>query len=132
MEYTVLACKRVSVSYLMDLYALYLGKDTTLVPPVPVKSVVTLNVEKIIDPEKWLNCIKWARYQNQHTKLSLEWFIARPKNSGFYYSVGEDGSLLMPRNSYLNTIQIHPETVKTISGKSVRYCSKPTLCVVDA
>ncbi|GBN13118.1 hypothetical protein AVEN_257698-1 [Araneus ventricosus] len=90
-----------------------------------------MNVEKVVDPEEWLTCIQWARYRWAEEKASMEWFIARPSNSMFYYSVGEDGSLLVPRDSSMEMIQIHAETIKTITGNSSMFCKKPTIMKVD-
>ncbi|GFU30114.1 uncharacterized protein TNCV_4862441 [Trichonephila clavipes] len=131
LEYTLLVCERVAVSYLMDLYALFTGVNAPRMPNTLLKSVTTLNVDKILEPYKWLQCIQWTRYQQQGQKVSLEWFITRPNNSGFYYSLGEEGSLLVSRKNNMEMIQIHPETVRTIAGLSTIFCTRPTLQQID-
>lgn len=130
-EYGLLACQRVAISYLMDLYALYRDiSGSPNVPPAPIKPVTTLQVDRVVDPREWLHCIQWSRYQQRGKDASLEWFIARPTDAGFYYSLGEDGTLLMPRdNTRLEMLTVNPETVRTIAGQSTMYCNKPTLQV---
>ncbi|KAG8173831.1 hypothetical protein JTE90_016320 [Oedothorax gibbosus] len=88
-----------------------------------------LNVNKIIAPNDWFNCILWSRYKHHGCEASLELFINRPKDSEFYYSVGEDGSMLMPRDTRLSVLTINPETVRTLAGQSVTMCPKPVLQV---
>ncbi|GFT75882.1 uncharacterized protein NPIL_18941 [Nephila pilipes] len=115
----------------MDMYALYSGTSAPRMPTTPLKSVTTLTVDKVLDPDKWLNCIQWACYQQQGQKASMEWLIALPHLSGSYYSLGEEGSLLLPRENNMEMIQIHPETVRAIAGLSTEFCKKPTLRQVD-
>ncbi|GFR21041.1 hypothetical protein TNCT_570761 [Trichonephila clavata] len=50
---------------------------------------------------------------------------------GFYYSLGEGGSLLVSRENNMEMIQIHPETVRTIAGLSTDFCTRPTLQKID-
>lgn len=128
-EYNMLVCERVSISYLMDLYSLYQAKDSPRMPPVYVKPVTMLKVDELLDPEDWLNCIRWTRFQQHGGDTSLEWFIARPKGAGFYYSLGEDGSLLMPQDTRMSILSINPETVLGVAGQSSLTCSKPILQV---
>ncbi|GFQ93069.1 uncharacterized protein TNCT_69021 [Trichonephila clavata] len=130
-EYTLLVCERVAVSYVMDLYALFTRVNAPRMPNTPLKSVNTLRVHDILEPYKWLQCIQWTRYQQQGQKVSMEWFITRPNNSGFYYSLGEGGSLLVSRENNMEMIQIHPETVRTIAGLSTDFCTRPTLQQID-
>lgn len=130
-EYTVLICDRVANSYLMDLYALYRGKSPPHTPALFVRSITTMNVEKVVDPEKWFHCLQWTRYRRQGNESSMEWFVARPTYSMFYYSLGEDGALLVPRDSSMKMIEIHAETVKAIAGFSSVYCKNPILKIVD-
>lgn len=115
----------------MDLYALYRGENAPQAPASFVKSITTMNVEKVLDPEEWLPCIRWARYRQVGNDASMEWFIARPTNSMFYYSLGEDGSLLVPRENNMEMIQINAETVKAIAGVSSMFCKNPTIIRVD-
>ncbi|GFW97217.1 uncharacterized protein TNCV_4784311 [Trichonephila clavipes] len=131
LEYTLLVCKRVAVSYLINLYALFTGVNAPRMPNTLLKSVTTLNVDKILESYKWLQCIQWTRYQQQGQKVSLEWFIARSNNSGFYYSLGEEGSLLVSRKNNMEMTQIHPEMVRTIAGLSTIFCTRPTLQQID-
>ncbi|GFQ95873.1 hypothetical protein TNCT_363731 [Trichonephila clavata] len=44
-------------------------------------------------------------------------------HSGFYYSLGEGGSLLVSRENNMEMIHIHPETVRTIAGLSTDFCT---------
>lgn len=130
-EFKLLTCERVAVSYLQDLYSLYKDVDSLPpIPPSPVKSVITLQVKEIIHPKVWLDCLKWTRFEELQPHSSLEWFVVRSENSGFYYSVGEEGTLLIPRDG-CNSIQIHSETVKTVCGKSLLFCNAPILCIVN-
>lgn len=129
-EYTLLACERVSASYLRDLFALYVGKDSQKVSTGPIQSIATLTVDTIINPSEWLNCILWSRYSQCGDKSSLEWCIRQADKAIFYYSVGEDGSLLVPQEGAM--IQIHADTVQAMSGKSTAACKKPTLYVMDS
>ncbi|KAG8171584.1 hypothetical protein JTE90_007586 [Oedothorax gibbosus] len=128
----MLVCERVSISYLMDLYSLYQDKNSPRLPPVYLKPVTMLKVDSLMDdPEDWLNCIRWTRSHQRGDDTSLEWFIARPKGAGFYYSLGEDGSVLMPRDDRMSILTINPETVLAVSGQSSMACSKPVLQVWD-
>lgn len=131
-EYTLLVCERVSISYLMDLYRLYRGIKGHSVPSTRIKSVTTLNVDRVLDPKEWLKCIQWARYQHDGHASSMEWFIARPDQSAFYYSLGDGGCLLVPRdNTQLEMLEIHRETVSTVAGLNVNFCKQPVVKVVD-
>lgn len=130
-EYSLLTCQRVAISYLMDLYALYRGTNSPQMPPIPIKPVTMLQVAEIVDPRHWLDCIRWSRYQRQGGDASLEWFIARPTYAGFYYSLGEDGSLLLPRDSRIPTMTINAETVRTVAGQSATACAQPVIQVWD-
>lgn len=130
-EYTLLICARVPVSYLMDLYSLYRGIDTRPTGPGFVQTVTTLNVDEIVNPEEWLHCLKWSRFQKRGQDSSLEWFVARPKGSTFYYSIGDSGTLLVSRENPCETLRVNRETVEMVSGNSVEYCVKPLVCRVD-
>lgn len=129
-EYTLLACDSVSVAYLRDLFALYVGKDSQQVSTSLIQPIVTLNVDKIINPNEWLGCILWTRYKRSGDKSTLEWCIRQAGGrASFYYSVGEDGSLLVPQEGSM--IQIHKQTVEVVTGLSTLLCRKPTLYVLN-
>ncbi|GIY73865.1 hypothetical protein CEXT_54921 [Caerostris extrusa] len=130
MEYSLLICSKVPVSYLMDLYCLYRGINSPPMGPFYVKTVTVLCVEKVVDPEEWLYCIKWSKYQSQCEHSSLELFISRRNRSLFYYAVGDVGNLLVSRENN-HTIQIHSETVQMLTGITGEYCHKPAIYVVD-
>lgn len=132
-EYTLLlTCERVPVSYLMDLYCLYHETNAPTMGRCFVKTVTTLEVDgpTTTSPENWLTCIKWSRYQRRGSDASLEWFIARPKRSAFYYSVGETGTLLVSRDDPSNTLKINKETVDVLTGYGC-CCSRPMVYRVD-
>ncbi|GFW95406.1 hypothetical protein TNCV_2971281 [Trichonephila clavipes] len=52
--------------------ALFTGVNAPRMPNTLLKSVIFLNVDKILEPYKWLQCIQWTRYQQQGQKVSLE------------------------------------------------------------
>ncbi|GFQ78885.1 hypothetical protein TNCT_207811 [Trichonephila clavata] len=74
------------------------------------------------DQQRLEYTLSGTRYQQQGQKVSLEWVIARPNNSGFFYSLGEGGSLLVSRENNTKIIQIRPEIVRTIAGLSTDFC----------
>ena len=135
-EYTVLVCERVTKSYLMDLYTLHSGtKSAAAVVETTnelIQPVTTLHVTRVIHPKEWLRTIRWTRYRKygNEDNGSLEWFICRgPHNSGLYYSVGSDGTTLIPRDSRMTTLTVHPDTVKAVTGQAP-HCRRPTLEVL--
>lgn len=116
----------------MDLYSLYRGVDSSPTTGSFVKDVTMLQVDEILNPEEWLSCVKWCRYRHLGgDSKSLELFVARPTRSGFYYSVGEDGALLVSHENPNHSIKIHKETVETMTGESAEYCLRPTIMLVD-
>lgn len=127
-EFTVLMCDRVTLSYLMDLYTLHVEQPAKSTVSEPIQSVTTLLVPRIIDPTEWLHGIRWTRYRKYgaNAESSLEWFIRRgPSNSGHYYSVGEEGTTLMPRDSRMSSLTVHTATVRAVTGQA--YCKRPTM-----
>ena len=130
-EFTLLICSKVSKSFLMDLYSLYVGYTLPEESLEYVESIITLNVDKIINPDEWLNCIVWSKYQQIEKSASLELFIKRPEKSEFYYAVGISGILLLGRTNPNEMIKIHENTVEILCGKSRLYCNKPTIIWVD-
>lgn len=97
-----------------------------------VKTVTTLQVEKIASPREWLNCIQWSRYQKLGSELSsLELFVVRPFDSNFYYAVGEEGTILMCRDSTTKTLKLNRDTVSVLTGGSNDCCLKPMIRMVD-
>ena len=129
-EYTVLMCERVTKSYLMDLYTLHVEMPVIETTNDLIQSVTTLHVPRVIDPKEWLHGIRWTRYRKYGMEdHSLEWFIRRgPNTSGHYYSVGSDGTTLIPRDSRMSNLSVHSATVKAVSG--LGYCKHPTLEVL--
>jgi hypothetical protein len=129
-EYSYLICSRVPRAFVHDLYALYslkrIESSGSFIGPV-----LLLRVEEIIDPEEWLRCVKWTRYRKVgHGDASLEWFIARPKNSAFYYSVGEEGTLLLSKDDD-DSIEIHRDTVCMFTKESSDFCHDPILTRIN-
>lgn len=96
-----------------------------------VDSIITLTVDKIINPGKWMYCIVWSRYRQEEKKASLEIFVKRPAKSEFYYAVGTNGTLLISRKNANESIVIHENTVDVLCGKSRLYCNDPTIVWID-
>lgn len=133
-SYTLFTCSNVFITYLMDLYTLYTGHEKWCAPIFSadtIQSIVTLQVEDIIDPCHWLNCIQWTRYRRQGSEFCLEWFVSRPKHSAFYYSLGVQGNLLVNKNNPNETIQIHEKTVHMMTDEIVSCCRKPIIIQID-
>lgn len=132
-EYNYLICSRVSTNYLMDLYSLFKGINAnTQILSTTIGTVTMMLVDEIIDPEEWLHCIKWTRYRRlSDSRKSLEWFIARPTQSRFYYSIGEDGTVLVCSKPPQETLVISRDTVQTVLGESGKYCQNPTFIKID-
>lgn len=132
-EFVLLICSRVSKSYLVDLYTLYLGRTQEQENNLSeyVESINTFTVDEISNPDVWLNCISWSRYRQRDEKASLELFIKRPKKSEFYYAVGTAGTLLINRKNANDSIKIHENTVDILCGKSRLHCTNPTVILVD-
>lgn len=128
-EYKLLCCSRLPKTYLMDLYTLYMGKENQKESyPEHVQSIITLEVDAVIEPSVWLTCIKWSRFRRQGPTKCLEIFVSRPKESQMYYAVGPNGTILISLN---NTIQIHQSTVDILCGESKMHCSQPNIFYVD-
>lgn len=127
-EYNVLCCSRLPKTYLMDLYALYVGKSQESSQPEWVQPIVTMKVDKILDPSDWLDCIQWSRYRQEGDKKCLEVFVRRPINSQVYYAVGTRGTVLIGQNE---SIQIHTSTVDILCGESKLSCPNPKIIWVD-
>lgn len=128
-EYKLFCCGKLPITYLMDLYALYVGKESPdETQPGYVQSITTLQVDKILEPNVWLDCIKWSRYRKQGERECLEIFISRPKESRGYYAVGPKGTLLISLNE---SIKIHQSTVDIWCGQTTMYCSRPKIFCVD-
>lgn len=130
-EFILLICSRVAKSYLVDLYSLYVGRAQQTENAEYVDSVITLTVDKILNPDEWMNCIVWSRYRRQDKKASLEIFVKRPAKSEFYYAVGTNGTLLISRKNANESIVIHESTVDVLCGKSRLYCNDPTIVWID-
>lgn len=128
-EYNLLCCSRIPKSYLMDLYVLYMGIENQN-PTVtePIQSVTTLQVEEIMEPNVWIDCILWSRYRQQGETACLELFVGRPKHSQMYYAVGTSGTLLISPSA---TIKVHESTIQILCGQSKMYCSNPRIMWVD-
>lgn len=128
-EYKILTCEYVLKSYIQDLYNLYIGKFINQAHEL-VQSATAIYVENVIHPKEWLNCIKWSRAQNMNNESSLELFVARSKNSSFYYAVGPSGNVLM--NSNNDVLKIHNSTVEILSGNIKYICKNPKIiCIED-
>lgn len=131
-EYSYLICSRVARVLLHDLYSLYTSKRIECNGTGYIGPVTSLQVDEIIDPEKWLHCVKWTRYNKAGDgHSSLEWFIARPKGSTFYYSVGERGTLLLSKDNLNNAMEVGRETVETYTGESNKFCKDPLMVRID-
>lgn len=130
-EFILFICSRVSKSYLIDLYSLYLGRAQQKENSEYIESVIILTVDKISNPDDWLNCIVWSRYRQEEKKASLELFVKRPVKSEFYYAVGTDGTLLINQKNPNESIKIHENTVDVLCGKSKLYCNNPTIVLID-
>lgn len=129
-EYNLLVCSRLPKTYLLDLYALYAGtegEEMTVEAPLP--SMTSLQVEELIEPREWLDCIKWSRFRRQGDRKCLELFVSRPLYSRHLYAVGKKGDILVDANGY--TVKIHQSTVDILCGESRTYCSDPKILWVD-
>lgn len=116
----------------MDLYCLYCEIESPRLQPLQyVKTVTTMQVNRIVPPSEWLNCIQWSKFQRLgRDRLSLELFIVRPSESNFYYAVGETGTVLMCRDS-AKTLKLNQDTVSVLTGASTSCCLKPSIRLVD-
>lgn len=134
-EHTLLTCANVPQSYLQDLYTLYTGKSQlqTVQEDQKVESITALYVDDDqLDPSRWLHCIRWSRYREQDpNSRCLEIFIARPKESTFYYALGPRGTLMINRNNVHETLRVHESTIRMLSGHASPFCSNPTIEKVD-
>lgn len=128
-EYSLFCCCRLPKTFLIDLYTLYVGKEQVeeLLPEY-VQSVTSLQVDTILEPSLWLDCLKWSRFRREEDKACLEIFVSRPKKSELYYAVGSTGALLIGKG---HTIRIHESTVKILCGESKSSCSNPKRMQVD-
>lgn len=128
-EYKLFCCSRLPKTYLMDLYTLYVGKENQKESyPEHVQSIITLEVDTILEPSVWLDCIKWSRFRRQGQTECLEVFVSRPKESQMYYAVGPNGTILISLNK---SIQIHQSTVDILCGESKINCTNPKIFYVD-
>lgn len=128
-EYTLLCCPRLPKTYLMDLYALYVGKEQEVVLPEEVQSLTSLKVAEILDPSGWLECIQWSRFRREgEERKCLEVCVSRPLKSQVYYAVGMKGNVLMNADE---SIQVHPSTVEILCGESKTSCLRPRAVWVD-
>lgn len=113
----------------MDMYVLYMGiENQKQTVAEQVQSVTTLQVDKIVEPGLWINCILWSRYRQQADNACLELFVGRLKHSQMYYAVGTSGNLLISPSS---TVKVHESTIKILCGQSKMYCSNPKIFWVD-
>ena len=129
-EYNLLTCSRLPKTYLLDLYTLYVGRngdEATVEATLPL--MASLHVETIIEPNEWLDCIKWSRFRQEGHLKSLEIFVSRPFFSQHLYAVGEKGNILVDSDGF--TIKIHETTVQILCGESKVYCSNPKIVWVD-
>ncbi len=134
-EYKVAICENVCKTYLEDLYKLY-NKDDRVIDLDSrqyelVESVTRLNVDEIVHPDEWLHCIKWSKFCRHEKDCSLEIFVARPKDSAFYYAIGSRGTLMVNRDNGIEIIKIHHNTVEVLSGETRYVCRKPMIEVIE-
>lgn len=128
-EYKIFCCGRLPKTYLLDLYTLYIGKENKEEScSEHIQPITILQVEKIIEPNMWLDCVKWSRFRRQGQKECLEVFVSRPRNSQLYYAVGPKGTILISSNE---SVKIHQSTVEILCGKSTLHCSNPKIFCVD-
>lgn len=72
---------------------------------------------------------KWTKYCKEGA--SLEIFVDRPENSTFYYVLGSPGRLLVNRNKFNETIQVHSTTIEILAGESKSFCNNRTIMRVE-
>ena len=128
-EYNLLCCNRLPKTYLTDLYTLYTGKEGESLLTTSVQSITSMQVEKLIEPKEWLNCIQWSRFRREGEKKCLEVFITKPIHSELFYAVGEKGEVWVGTNG--TTLKIHTTTVQVLCGESKMNCSNPKIYWID-
>lgn len=127
-EYKLLTCDRVPLTYWADLYALYVGLDKSVEASAgKIDAVVTLKVPQCLDPVRWLDCLVWTIYSKASVATeSLQIWVKRSDDQIVcYYAVGEGGTMWVGKSDASECFKASEETVRMLAHQSKEYCCKP-------
>lgn len=139
--YPLMMCSRTPIEYVADMYRLYTDCHDERAVHATVRDEgheMELNVNRIIDPKKWLAtetafpCIKGYKTLKECGNASLEIFVSRPTHSTQYYALGgcnEEGYLLFVSNK--SDIKLYWKTIDMLLKSSPHYCHRPIVCKLD-
>ncbi|KMQ82321.1 hypothetical protein RF55_23366 [Lasius niger] len=149
-EYVLLACDRIPMDYIYDMYFLYTGDYRNYDNDHPKKvdrleRNTILHLPSIIDVDLWLTgggstptttttsfpCIKCYTRSFDDRNQSLTVYLARPRNSKSYYALGKDGTLLLSADDENDMAYLRAETVNMLLRNTTEHCHRPSVWRAD-